>query len=162
MGTQGADPFGETPKSIALGDLMMQIKERFPKDHERIRLAVEPGESGACIVPVRAAVEALSALVKNALDASPPEAPVTLLASSTHNGGVRFQVRDNGTGMTAEVLERVAEPFFTTKGPGEGMGLGAFLAHLFAQTLGGHLSFESEPGRGCTASLELPEMRHVR
>lgn len=64
--------------------------------------------------------------------------------------------------MTAEVIERVAEPFFTTKPAGEGMGLGAFLAHLFAQTLGGHLSFESRPGAGCTAILELPDMQYGR
>jgi two-component system sensor histidine kinase RegB len=74
---------------------------------------------------------------------------------------VRFLIHDEGTGMSAEVLERVAEPFFTTKAPGKGMGLGAFLAHLFAQTLGGQLSFESEPGRGCTVTLELPDMKHV-
>jgi signal transduction histidine kinase len=41
------------------------------------------------------------------------------------------------------------------------MGLGAFLAHLFAQTLGGQLSFESEPGRGCTAILDLPSINDV-
>ena len=63
--------------------------------------------------------------------------------------------------MTPEVLERVAEPFFTTKPTGQGMGLGAFLAHLFAQTLGGELSFESEPGRGCCAILQLPNMENV-
>jgi two-component system sensor histidine kinase RegB len=74
---------------------------------------------------------------------------------------VRFIVRDEGHGMTPEVLERVVEPFFTTKSPGQGMGLGAFLAHLFAQTLGGQLSFESKPGRGCTAILELPDLENV-
>jgi len=161
MGAQGADPFGETPKSIALNDLLIQIKERFPKDRERILVTVERGDTDACVVPVRAAIEALSALVKNALDASPREEVVTLQAS-TRSGVIRFQVLDNGAGMKPEVLERVAEPFFTTKAPGQGMGLGAFLAHLFAQTLGGRLSFESEPGRGCTASLELPDMRGVR
>jgi two-component system sensor histidine kinase RegB len=62
--------------------------------------------------------------------------------------------------MSSEVMERVAEPFFTTKAPGQGMGLGAFLAHLFAQTSGGQLSFESQPGRGCTAMLELPDMKY--
>ena len=65
-------------------------------------------------------------------------------------------------GMSAEVMERVAEPFFTTKAPGQGMGLGAFLAHLFAQTLGGHLSFESQPGQGCTAILEVTDMSHAK
>ena len=64
--------------------------------------------------------------------------------------------------MSPDVIERVAEPFFTTKAPGQGMGLGAFLAHLFAQTIGGQLSFESRPGKGCTAILELPDMTHAK
>jgi len=62
--------------------------------------------------------------------------------------------------MTLEVLERVAEPFFTTKPAGQGMGLGAFLAYLFAQTIGGQLSFESHPGQGSTAVLELPDLKY--
>jgi two-component system sensor histidine kinase RegB len=62
--------------------------------------------------------------------------------------------------MSSEVMERVSEPFFTTKAPGQGMGLGAFLAHLFAQTIGGHLSFESHTGQGCTAMLELPDTKY--
>ena len=73
---------------------------------------------------------------------------------------VRFMVRDEGIGMTPEVMERVDEPFFTTKPPGQGMGLGAFLAHLFAQTVGGQLLFESHPGQGSTAVLELPDMKY--
>jgi two-component system sensor histidine kinase RegB len=114
------------------------------------------------VLPVRAAIESLSALVKNALDASPDAGRVRLEAAQADAERVRFLIHDEGTGMSAEVLERVAEPFFTTKSPGKGMGLGAFLAHLFAQTLGGQLSFESEPGRGCTVTLELPDMKHVR
>ncbi len=106
--------------------------------------------------------EALSALVKNALDASPDGEPVALSAAQHDRLRVRFLVRDEGIGMTSEVMERVAEPFFTTKAPGQGMGLGAFLAHLFAQTLGGQLLFESKPGEGCTAILELPDMHHAR
>jgi two-component system sensor histidine kinase RegB len=162
MGAQGADPFGETPKSIRLRDLLLQIRDRFPKDEERIYVALGPEDAESCVVPVRAAIEALAALVKNALDASPHNKPVMLQARSLGNGGVRFEVHDDGCGMTPEILERVAEPFFTTKAPGQGMGLGAFLAHLFAQTLGGSLWFDSEPGQGCNASLELPDMRNVR
>jgi two-component system sensor histidine kinase RegB len=161
MGAQGADPFGEAPKSTDLQELLTQVKNRFPDQSERIRVQIGSAEPLRCIVPVRAAVEALSALVKNALDASPSGEPVTLEAVQPVAQRVRFLIRDEGVGMTREVLERVAEPFFTTKTAGQGMGLGAFLAHLFAQTLGGQLSFESEPGRGCTAILELPDMKHV-
>jgi two-component system sensor histidine kinase RegB len=161
MGAQGADPFGEAPKRTGLHELLTQVKERFPRDEQRIQVEVNDATSQSCVLPVRAAVEALSALLKNALDASPGGEPVVLEAFQSMNERVRFTVRDQGIGMTSEVLERAAEPFFTTKAPGQGMGLGAFLAYLFAQTLGGQLSFESEPGHGCTAILELPVMKHV-
>jgi two-component system sensor histidine kinase RegB len=161
MGAQGADPFGEAPKSTNLQELLTQVKDRFPVHQQRIRVQVSGTESGNCVIPVRAAIEAISALVKNALDASTDDEPVILEAVRSPDERVRFLIRDEGMGMTREVLERAAEPFFTTKTPGQGMGLGAFLAHLFAQTLGGQLSFESEPGHGCTAILELPDMKHV-
>jgi two-component system sensor histidine kinase RegB len=161
MGAQGADPFGETPQRTDLYQLLRQVKERFPEDEKRIEIQGSELATLTCVIPVRAAIESLSALVKNALDASSAEGRVRLHAAQAGAERVRFLIHDEGTGMSAEVLERVAEPFFTTKAPGKGMGLGAFLAHLFAQTLGGQLSFESEPGRGCTVTLELPDMKHV-
>jgi two-component system, sensor histidine kinase RegB len=162
MGAQGADPFGEAPESTDLHQLLRQVKDRFPDDEKRIQIQIDGAETLNWVLPVRAAIESLSALVKNALDASSGGGTVLLRAVQAGPERMRFLIRDEGTGMNAEVLERVAEPFFTTKSPGKGMGLGAFLAHLFAQTLGGQLSFESEPGRGCTAILELPDMKHAR
>jgi two-component system sensor histidine kinase RegB len=58
--------------------------------------------------------------------------------------------------MNAEILRQIAEPFFTTKSPGKGMGLGTFLARVFAENMGGSLIFDSAPGEGTTAILELP------
>ena len=58
--------------------------------------------------------------------------------------------------MTAETLAHLGEPFFTTKEPGRGMGLGTFLAGVFAENLHGSLEFESAAGEGLTAILELP------
>jgi len=159
MGAQGADPFGESPTSTSMQVLLGQVIDRFPQERERFRIQTE--ESANCIVPTRATVETLSALVKNAIDASPDGQPIVLRATRSDNGILRFLIRDEGTGMSAEVLERVVEPFFTTKPVGQGMGLGAFLAHLFAQTLGGQLLFQSAPGQGCTAILEIPETRYT-
>ena len=161
MGAQGADPLGEAPSSIKLEDLLGRIKQKFPEQYTRIEVQVGGSDSQACVIPARAAIEALGALVKNALDASPNGESVLLQAKSSDER-LQFFVRDRGTGMTPEIIDRVAEPFFTTKPPGQGMGLGAFLAHLFAQRLGGSLSFESTPGHGCTAILELPLTNHVQ
>jgi two-component system sensor histidine kinase RegB len=106
-------------------------------------------------VPRHAVEQALVALTKNAIEASPAGSPVWLSAS--RDGGlVRFEVRDQGTGMSQETLRHAGEPFFTTKEPGKGMGLGIFLVRTLAERLGGRLSFESSVGLGTTALLELP------
>jgi two-component system sensor histidine kinase RegB len=94
-------------------------------------------------------------LLRNSLDASPPGGRVQVrveLAGSR----VRVQIRDQGHGMSAEVLERAGEPFFTTRPPGRGTGLGLFVVRLHAERLGGTLTLDSAPGRGTTASAEWP------
>jgi two-component system sensor histidine kinase RegB len=54
------------------------------------------------------------------------------------------------------VLSRVGEPFFTTKNPGEGMGLGLFLTRALAEQLGGEFHIASAPGSGTEARIDLP------
>ena len=70
-------------------------------------------------------------------------------------------VRDRGCGMTADVLARAGEPFFTTKPPGQGLGLGLFLARSLAEQLGGRFSIDSSPSRGTTVQHD-PAARGAR
>jgi two-component system, sensor histidine kinase RegB len=106
-------------------------------------------------VPVRAVQQTLGILVDNALDASPEDKDVRLAIFSRENRLI-FEVEDQGAGMADEVIRRAGEPFFTTKPPGQGMGLGLFLARLVAEKLGGSLKLSSEPGKGTRAVFELP------
>jgi PAS domain S-box-containing protein len=66
-----------------------------------------------------------------------------------------LRVRDSGHGMTAEVLERAREPFFTTKPPGKGSGLGLSMIHGMIQSLGGVLEIASQPGQGTRVDIYL-------
>lgn len=115
----------------------------------------------AVSIPEHAVRQALIALVKNALEASSPTSPVEI-AVDQHWDSLRFVVRDRGKGMSAETLRRVGEPFFTTKDPGKGMGLGTFLVRTLAERLGGRLTFESSPVEGTSAALELPVLVESR
>ena len=69
---------------------------------------------------------------------------------------MRLRITDSGSGMTAEVAERVFDPYFTTKPSGKGTGLGLASAFAFAKHAGGDLSVESAPGAGATFALTLP------
>jgi signal transduction histidine kinase len=103
---------------------------------------------------------ALTNLVSNAIDACEMD-----LESSDHSivvktrqaadGGVHYEVSDNGTGMSEEVQHKVFSSFFSTKGA-KGTGLGLLVTSKILQEHGGEISFESEPGKGTTFAIHLP------
>ena len=108
-------------------------------------------------------------LATNARDAMPSGGTLTLAADTEivsaglpHPAGlaagcyVRIEVRDNGTGMDRAVLARVTEPFFTTKEPGKGTGLGLAMTKGFVEQSGGSLSIDSRVGEGTRVILWLP------
>jgi signal transduction histidine kinase len=65
-------------------------------------------------------------------------------------------ITDTGIGMLPEVAQRALEPFFTTKGLGQGIGLGLSMVYGFARQPGGHLKIYSGVGRGTSVRIYLP------
>jgi two-component system, sensor histidine kinase RegB len=147
----GRAPAGDEPlPAAAIADL---VRSRLSSE-QRARLCVEiaagvstPAAAGAAMV------QAISSLLKNAFDASPASSEVGLRFTQ-RDATVRIAVHDRGAGMSAEVLRRAGEPFYTTKETGRGMGLGLFLTRTFAERAGGTLQFDTSDGT--TAILEIP------
>jgi CheY-like chemotaxis protein len=110
---------------------------------------------------------ALVNLIINARDAMPDGGTVTISAENCHVANeevpgvsagdfVRLTIRDTGSGIAPEVLEKVTEPFFTTKEQGKGSGLGLSMVYGFAKQSNGAFRIESELGHGTVAELWLP------
>ncbi len=117
-----------------------------------------------------AAVLNLSANARDAMDGSGRRAGcLTIATENVAIGGVEgsdlpagdyvvFSISDTGCGMSAAVLERAFEPFYTTKEVGKGTGLGLSQVYGFAKQSGGSARIESMPGRGTTVRIYLPRI----
>jgi signal transduction histidine kinase len=89
-------------------------------------------------------------LVDNAIDAMEGRGTLTLRAESDPEGdGVRVTVCDSGSGIPDEIRARLFEPFYTTKPPGKGTGLGLHISHNVVGRHGGRIEVASEPGTTC-------------
>jgi len=141
------------PELVRIDALLTDLKARLPTDRAA-RLTLPPAvDLPAIVVPRAGLVQVLLSLIKNAFDATEGSEPVSL-AIQNDSGMLRFVVQDQGHGMSSETLRHAGDPFYTTKGPGRGFGLGLFFARMFAERWGGTLSLESD--RGTTAVLNLP------
>lgn len=127
----------------------------------RVHLDILPADEKAVVaVPIDGLSQAIRGLVQNALDADSSDRPV-LVNIRRADENWRWEIIDRGPGMPPEVLERVSEPFFTTKSPGKGMGLGVFLAKNVVRRLGGTVSYRSNEASGglntgTTVTILLP------
>jgi two-component system, sensor histidine kinase RegB len=148
---------------VAAGEAMAAVTVRALLDAsldglEAGRVAVDAApltlDALACL-PLRPVARSLRAVVNNALDAGPLDMPVALRCRVSA-GALTIEVEDSGPGMAADVLARIGEPFFTTKPPGRGMGLGLFLTRNVVEGLGGGLAFDSLAGRGTCVRMTLP------
>jgi len=100
-------------------------------------------------------------LLQNSLDALKGknfenENPVIWIEGQTQLGKSVLVVRDNGVGINREHLDKIFDPFYTTKDVGEGMGLGLAICYRIVQEYEGRISVRTEPGKFCEFTLEFP------
>jgi two-component system NtrC family sensor kinase len=100
-------------------------------------------------------------LLNNAIDAITERhgcegGELLVQADPDTNGRVKISVKDNGEGISAENLKKIFAPFFTTKPPGKGTGLGLYVCYGIIEGMGGTMEVESQRGVGTTFVVYLP------
>jgi PAS domain S-box-containing protein len=160
------------PSVVGLAQLierMDSLLQRAAGDAIEIRFAI-PAKPWNILVDPNQLENVLINLVINARDAMDGQGRITIAldnirideGSELANTGIKpgefvtIAVRDTGSGMPPEVMERAFEPFFTTKPEGKGTGLGLSMAHGFVKQSGGHIRLASAPGQGTTVTIFLP------
>ena len=91
-----------------------------------------------------------------AMDTAPGESGKVEVALTKKDGGILVTVKDNGRGIPAEYMEKIFQPFFTSKPSGKGTGLGLFICRQLVMGHGGHIHVESQLGEGTTVRIWLP------
>ncbi|MGQ0588048.1 MAG: ATP-binding protein [Sphingosinicella sp.] len=149
------------PEVIDVNDLICGMVDLLDRTlGERVNVVTALGPSACSVEADRAQLEsALLNVAVNARDAMPDGGDITLataLCDELEGRMIAISVRDSGLGMDEETLGRAIEPFFTTKGTGEGTGLGLSQVYGFATQSGGDVRIDSAPGEGTTVTLLLP------
>ena len=154
MASHAGQSAGNAFETVTIEQLVHAVLSELP-EHRKIE--VDLGESLAedtIRVPLDDLCQALRGLIQNALDAGPGVVNINIIRIRR---SWEWHIIDSGPGMTREVLNRVSEPFFTTKQPGKGMGLGLFLAENVIGRLGGDIQIDSAPGQGTQVVVRIPE-----
>ena len=160
------------PELLHLNDIVAHVEKILRRVvGEDIRFTLRPGAGLGSVKADAGQIEqVLMNLAVNARDAMPSGGALTIDTDSVsvsdevahaHGapaGGVfeRVTVTDTGCGMSAEVQAKIFTPFFTTKAPDKGTGLGLATVHGIAQQAGGFIVVRSAPGEGASFSVHLP------
>jgi PAS domain S-box-containing protein len=156
------------PRLININNLVFDFSEMLVRTlggKIELRLDLRPGLPSCMLDPTHLEMALLNVLI-NARDAMPDGGDVTVATAIVrgedrlkahglpHGTYVSLCVIDKGAGMTPDVLRRATEPFFTTKGPGTGLGLA--MVHGFVQQSHGRLELVSHPGEGTKVTMLFP------
>jgi PAS domain S-box-containing protein len=154
------------PRRVNLNTLLVEFSELLVRtlgDRVDLQLDLKPGLPSCKLDPTHFEMALLNVLI-NARDAMPDGGRVRVstvvlpasgpAANDPGAGQVAVCIADEGEGMSADVVRRATEPFFTTKGPGTGLGLA--MVHGFVQQSRGRLEIDSMPGAGTTVRMVFP------
>jgi len=143
---------------VDVNDLVRRTIQLMRKSLQRgnVRVRMELAELGACRSNQNAIRQVILNLITNAVQAMPDGGELTLRTTRLAEGRLRLEVCDTGVGIPPEHIKDIFNPFFTTKAPGQGTGLGLSVVHTVVERYGGDIRVHSTVGAGTTFTLEFP------
>jgi PAS domain S-box-containing protein len=148
------------PQPIALAERLVLMKDMLNSGlGSSVSLAINAAlDVGTIEVDPSEFETALVNLVINARDAM-PEGGTVVVEAKNKGDFIEVSVEDSGVGIPPDILDKVFNPFFTTKPIGKGTGLGLSQVHGFSHQAGGTIRIKSQMGEGTTITMSLPRSR---
>jgi signal transduction histidine kinase len=134
----------------------------LPATGRHVQVELDLGGDGTLECVPEELNQVLTNLLQNAIEAAPDGPGRVHVNGAIHGEMLTLHVKDNGPGIDPETQARLFTPFFTTKGPGRGIGLGLTISRRVVQSLGGTLQVVSAPGEGADFVVHLPRRRKYR
>jgi two-component system, NtrC family, sensor histidine kinase HydH len=149
---------GGGTQNLVLSEVIETAVTGFERELERVKITprVELQQGLPRIIAESALLtQVFQSLLANAIEAMPNGGELAILAHAPRRANkITVQISDTGVGMSAEQLERIFQPFHTTKK--RGLGVGLPLVKRAIERLGGSINFRSELGAGTTVTLDIP------
>jgi len=138
----------------------LQLMQKYLQDNG-VRVTTDLGTIPPCLANGNAMRQIALNLITNAVQAMPRGGELTLRTATAGANLIRIEVRDTGVGIPAEHLQDIFNPFYTTKAPGQGTGLGLSVVHSILRRYQGEIRVASAVGAGTTFTIDLPCQCHA-
>lgn len=156
--TGNAAEFAEVDVSRVLDDTLQLLEPQLRRSQIQIlrRYDEDAPEAYANAGKLQ---QVFTNLILNARDAIPDGGQIIVSTGTAEDGSLVAEISDTGIGIAPENVAKIYDPFYTTKGVGQGTGLGLAVSYGIIQEHAGRISVDSEPGKGTTFRIILPTAR---
>lgn len=149
--------FAQIPRACDVEEAIHTVTNiLFPVPEKNVKLEMNLCNQPAKVICLPEYLnQVLSNLIRNAIDAVSDGGKI-IVKTEIEENNVIISIIDNGQGMDTETKNRIFTPFFSTKPPGAGMGLGLYVSFKMVKEMGGTIDVKSEPGKGSEFRIVLP------
>ena len=156
--TGNATEFGELDIARVLDDTLQLLEPQLRRNQIEIVRSYDR-EAPEAFGNAGKLQQVFTNLILNARDAIMDGGRITIATSAAEDGSLAVEISDTGVGIAPENVAKIYDPFYTTKGVGQGTGLGLAVSYGIVQEHTGRIGVESIPGRGTTFRITLPSAR---